>query len=172
MKRPAVKSPGRAMAEALKSRSMSLAVAESCTGGLLGAIITDAPGSSGYFAGGVIAYGNEVKKELLGVKPDTLERYGAVSSQTAREMAEGVRKRLKADSGLSITGIAGPGGGSVRKPVGTVYIGVSTARGTKAKKFIFEGGRKAIRKASALAAIKAITLEIDRFAPITRRGAR
>ena len=112
-------------------------------------MITEAPGSSEYFVGGVIAYSNEVKKDLLGVGAATLERYGAVSSRTAKEMADGVRKRLKADAGVSITGIAGPGGATSRKPVGTVYIGVSTIKGTKTKKFAFNGGRKAIRKASA-----------------------
>lgn len=135
-------------------------------------MITDEPGSSAYFAGGVIAYGNEVKKDLLGVRPATLDRYGAVSSHTAREMAEGVRACLKADAGVSITGIAGPGGGSARKPVGTVYIGVSTAKGTKAKKFTFNGNRKAIRKASALAAVDEIKTEIERFASKTERGER
>lgn len=149
---------------------MSLAVAESCTGGLLGSMITDAPGSSEYFVGGVIAYSDEAKKDLLGVGAATLESCGAVASQTAREMAEGVRKRLRADFGVSITGIAGPGGGSARKPVGTVYIGVATSKGTKTKKFAFQGNRKAVRKASALAAVEAINAEIKRFSPKTKRG--
>ncbi|GMR05357.1 MAG: hypothetical protein BMS9Abin24_166 [Thermodesulfobacteriota bacterium] len=168
MKRPAVKktpvagkNPLRALAVALKGRAMTMAVAESCTGGLLGSMITGVPGSSEYFTGGVIAYSNEVKKRLLGVEAATLEKYGAVSSRTAKEMAEGVRRRLRADAGVSITGIAGPGGGTARKPVGTVYIGVSTSKRTRVKKFYFEGSRKAVRKASALAAIGLLKEEIS-----------
>lgn len=133
-------------------------------------MLTDSPGSSDYFIGGVIAYHNGVKMSLLGVREATLERYGAVSSHTAREMAAGVRSRLKTDAGVSITGVAGPGGGTKRKPVGTVYIGVSTAKGTKAEKFAFEGGRKTIRKASALAAIEAIGREIEKFKGQARSG--
>jgi len=177
MKRPSAdkspagtKNPLRVLSDGLRSRAMSLAVAESCTGGLLASMITDAPGSSEHFKGGVIAYSNEVKKDLLGVEAATLESYGAVSSQTAREMADGVRKRLKADAGVSITGIAGPGGGSIRKPIGTVYIGVSTAKGTKVRRFAFDGNRKAIRKASALAAVDAINGEIKKFQNMAKRG--
>ena len=175
MTKPSSKSPEgtnplNALKDAFIGRAMSLAVAESCTGGLLGSMITDAPGSSEYFVGGVIAYSDEAKKDLLGVGAATLESCGAVASRTAREMAEGVRKRLKADFGVSITGIAGPGGGSARKPVGTVYIGVATSKGTKTNKFAFEGDRKAVRKASALAAVEAINTEINKFSPKTKRG--
>lgn len=162
MKRPAkkpaagIKNPARALGAALKEMGLSMAAAESCTGGLLSAMITDIPGSSACFKGGAVAYGNDVKTALLGVKETTLKRYGAVSSLTAKEMAEGALKRLGADVAVSITGIAGPGGGSARKPVGTVYIAVSGRGRTSAKKFLFKGGRKAVRKSSALAAIKEV----------------
>ncbi|MCX8073715.1 MAG: competence/damage-inducible protein A [Candidatus Binatia bacterium] len=111
----------------LRRRGWRLAVAESCTGGLVGHRITNVPGSSTYFLGGVVAYSNEAKQALLGVRAETLAAYGAVSEQTAGEMARGVRERFGADVGLSITGIAGPEGGSPDKPVGTVCFALSTA---------------------------------------------
>ncbi|MEI7834178.1 MAG: nicotinamide-nucleotide amidohydrolase family protein, partial [bacterium] len=109
----------------LRARGLTLAVAESCTGGLLGGRITAVPGSSDYFLGGVISYSNEVKVKLLGVSAATLDAYGAVSAETAIEMATGATRVTGADIGISITGIAGPGGGSAEKPVGTVYIGIA-----------------------------------------------
>lgn len=136
----------------LKAKGMTLAAAESCTGGLLSSLITDVPGSSDYFIGSVVAYGNEVKTDALGVRPSTLERYGAVSGQTAKEMALGVKEALKTDAAVSITGIAGPGGGA-RKPVGTVFICVSCKERLIVKKFLFEGGRKSIKRQSALTAL-------------------
>ncbi|MDP2688875.1 MAG: nicotinamide-nucleotide amidohydrolase family protein [Deltaproteobacteria bacterium] len=154
MKGPSGKNPGRVLGEALRERGLTLAVAESCTGGLLSAMITEMPGSSEYFIGGVVAYANDVKRKLLGVRAVTLKGRGAVSSAAAGEMAEGIRERLKADAGVSITGIAGPGGGSAKKPVGTVFIAVSYGGRTKVKKFLFEGGRKAVRRAAALAAME------------------
>lgn len=146
--------PEKSAGEALREKGLTLAVAESCTGGLLGNLITDEAGSSDYFIGGVIAYGNEVKKNLLRVKSPTLKAHGAVSKETAGEMAKGVRERLKTDIGVSITGIAGPGGGSVEKPVGTVFIAVSKGRRTAVQKFLFKGSRKSIKKKSAEAALK------------------
>lgn len=109
----------------LRARGLTLAVAESCTGGLLGGRITAVPGSSDYFLGGIISYSNEVKMKLLGVSPATLEAHGAVSTETAIEMAVGATRATGADIGISITGVAGPGGGSAKKPVGTVYIGIA-----------------------------------------------
>ncbi|GMR04301.1 MAG: hypothetical protein BMS9Abin23_0196 [Thermodesulfobacteriota bacterium] len=145
------------LAGILKERGMTLATAESCTGGLLSSLITDVAGSSDYFSGGVIAYSNEVKKNLLNVSDETLERYGAVSRQTAGEMAEGVRKRLKSSAAVAITGIAGPAGGTARKPVGTVYIAVITGRGKSqkiiVKKFLFKGKRLEVKKKSAREAV-------------------
>jgi nicotinamide-nucleotide amidase len=114
----------------MRKKGLSLSIAESCTGGLLGNRITDISGSSDFFAGGIIAYSNEIKKSLLGVNPETLQKYGAVSPETAREMAAGIRKKMATELGLSITGIAGPGGGSEEKPVGLVYIGLSSGSET------------------------------------------
>ena len=108
--------------ETLQARSWWLATAESCTGGLISHRLTNVPGSSAYFLGGVIAYANQVKKEVLGVQPETLAAVGAVSRETALEMAHGVRRLLKSDYALSTTGVAGPTGGTAAKPVGTTYI--------------------------------------------------
>ena len=118
----------------LKEKGLTLACAESCTGGLVSKRITDLAGSSEVFLGGCVTYSNEAKRTLLGVSEESLARYGAVSEQVAREMAKGVRTRLGADVGVSLTGIAGPGGGSEEKPVGTVYVGISTERGEKVKR--------------------------------------
>ncbi|MBI2413213.1 MAG: nicotinamide-nucleotide amidohydrolase family protein [Deltaproteobacteria bacterium] len=142
--------------EALKSKGLTLATAESCTGGLLSKLVTDAAGSSDYFRGGVIAYSNDIKEGLLKVRAATLNKYGAVSVETAGEMARGVKKGIKASIGVSITGIAGPGGGRPGKPVGTVYIGASKGRATIVKKFLFKGSRAIVRKRSAEEALKLI----------------
>ena len=117
----------------LRERGMTLACAESCTGGLIAKRITDVSGCSDVFLGGRVTYANEAKEKLIGVKHETLEAFGAVSEQTAREMARGVRLSLGADVGIATTGIAGPGGGTPEKPVGTVYIAVSTAEGETVK---------------------------------------
>lgn len=132
---------------------MTLALAESCTGGLLSSAVTDVPGSSGYFLGSVVAYSNEVKESALGVKAATIRKHGAVSGETAVEMARGVRKALGADISAAITGIAGPGGGSPEKPVGLVFIAVSKGKSSEARRFVFKGGRKSIKKQSARAAL-------------------
>ena len=117
----------------LRECGMTLATAESCTGGLIAKRVTDLAGCSDVFLGGCVTYANEAKEKLIGVKHETLEAFGAVSEQTAREMARGVRLALGADIGIATTGIAGPGGGTPEKPVGTVYIAVSTAEGEKVK---------------------------------------
>lgn len=130
-----------------------LAVAESCTGGMLGHLITNVPGSSSYFKGGVIAYANEIKMGILGVTTETLDSYGAVSEQTVLEMAKGVRAALEADIGLSVSGIAGPDGGTEAKPVGTVWIGLSTPKLEKAEVFLFSGDRQSIKEQAAQSAI-------------------
>ena len=111
--------------ELLKGKKLSLSTAESCTGGGVAALITSVPGSSGYFKGGIVAYDNEVKKNLLGVSPETLSAYGAVSRETVIEMAKGAMNRLKTDCAIATSGIAGPGGGTLEKPVGTVWIAVA-----------------------------------------------
>ena len=116
----------------LRDRSLTVAVAESCTGGYVAHALTNIPGSSEYVAGGVVAYSNRAKMDVLGVLPDALRQHGAVSEEVAAQMAEGVRHRLGADMGLSTTGIAGPDGGTPEKPVGTVWIGYADAGGIEA----------------------------------------
>ena len=124
----------RAVVDFLHERGLTLACAESCTGGLIAKRITDISGCSDVFAGGCVTYSNEAKMRLLGVREETLAAYGAVSEQTAREMARGVRERLGTDIGVSATGIAGPGGGTPEKPVGTVYVGISTGQGEQVRR--------------------------------------
>jgi nicotinamide-nucleotide amidase len=119
----------------LRERGLTLAVAESCTGGLIGHRITEVPGSSEYFVMGVVSYSNDAKERLLGVRPETLREHGAVSPQTAEEMAVGVRRLAGADLGLSTTGIAGPGGGSPDKPVGTVCVGLAWEGGSWSRRY-------------------------------------
>ena len=121
---------------------MKLALAESCTGGLVGHRITNVPGSSGYFLGGIIAYANTAKSVLLGVALNTLQAPGAVSRETALEMARGARKALGADIALSVSGVAGPGGGLPCKPVGTTWVGLSAPDGEWARLFHFDGDRE------------------------------
>lgn len=130
-----------------------LGVAESCTGGLLAGRLTSVPGASAVFAGGVVAYSNEVKQRLLGVQPQTLERYGAVSAQTAMEMAAGAREALGVDYAASVTGIAGPGGGTEEKPVGLVFVAVAGPTGGKVTRWVFTGDRESVRAQSVDAAL-------------------
>ncbi len=133
--------------------STTFATAESCTGGLLGVLLTDRPGASRYYLGGVIAYQNRIKQTLLGVQTITLKAYGAVSAETALEMASGVRKKLRADIGISITGIAGPSGGTKKKPVGLVYIALANVKKAQCKRFLFSGNRLQIRTQAAKKAL-------------------
>ena len=126
---------------ALAAKRLSLAVAESCTGGLVGHRLTEVPGSSAWFRGGVVAYADDVKQQLLGVRAATLERHGAVSEETAAEMADGVRRSLGADLGVGVTGIAGPTGGTPEKPVGTVCFALARAAGTVAHRYPLWGTR-------------------------------
>ncbi|MDF1615614.1 CinA family nicotinamide mononucleotide deamidase-related protein [Desulfurivibrio dismutans] len=132
-----------------RERGLRLAVAESCSGGLIAAAITRVPGSSDYFVGGVVAYSNELKEKLLGVAGGTLTAQGAVSGAVAKEMASGIRRLTGADLALSVTGIAGPGGGSDEKPVGTVYVGLATASGVRAELFTLTGKRGQIQETTA-----------------------
>jgi PncC family amidohydrolase len=135
--------------ELLLQRGLCLALAESCTGGLVSHRLTNVPGSSAYYLGGINAYANAVKMRLLGVKKETLETYGAVSEETAREMALGARRALQADVAVSITGIAGPGGGSPDKPVGLTWIGLSGPDYLQAQAFIWPGDRLQVKEQSA-----------------------
>lgn len=138
----------------LTNKSLTVSVAESCTGGLIGHIITGTPGSSAYFMGGIISYSNQAKCDLLGVAEETIIKYGAVSDRTAQEMAGGVRERFRTDIGLSVTGIAGPDGGSREKPVGTVYMGIADATGTFSVRYLFNGNREEIKQKTAETALE------------------
>lgn len=142
-----------ALGELLKQRKLTLATAESCTGGLIGELVTDIAGSSGYYLEGVITYGNKAKTRQLGVKKETIAEHGAVSAETCEEMLEGVLERTGADVGISVTGIAGPGGGTAEKPVGTVFIGWGDRDGQEVREFRFGGTRGDIRRLTAFQAL-------------------
>lgn len=148
--------------ELLLARTQTVSVAESCTGGGLGQLLTAISGSSAYFWGGVISYDNRVKEGLLGVDSQVLATCGAVSAEVAEAMAVGARDRLGTDWGISITGIAGPGGGSDEKPVGLVYIGLASSAGVCAQKYLLgaDKSRDRIRNQSALTALNALRLEL------------
>ena len=144
--------------EVLKDRGLKIAAAESCTGGLLGVYLTSMPGSSQFFELGMVTYSNEAKIKLLGVKESTISQYGAVSENTAKEMAANIKNIADVNIGVGITGIAGPDGGSIEKPVGLVYIGVSMENTTHIYKHFFEGNRADVREKSVLAAIEHISV--------------
>lgn len=137
----------------LVEQNLTLALAESCTGGLIGHRITDVPGSSEYFMGGVVAYAYDAKERILGVRHDTLYDHGAVSEQTALEMARGVRRLLMTDVGLAVTGIAGPGGGTPEKPVGLVYVALSTRDFERCERYVWPYDRVGNKAATADAAL-------------------
>jgi nicotinamide-nucleotide amidase len=141
------------LGQLLRQSGMTIAVAESCTSGMLGMQITRVPGSSDYFRGGVLCYSNEAKMELCGVSPELLQKHGAVSAEVAEALAQGVRKALHSSIGLSITGIAGPDGGSAEKPVGLVYIGLSDGVHTASRHRIMPGDRESIRERSTYLAL-------------------
>jgi PncC family amidohydrolase len=128
----------------LREKGKTVATAESCTGGLLGKMLTDVPGSSDYYRGGVVCYSNDLKVDLVGVNETTLERFGAVSEQVAAQMAVGIRESAAADVGLSVTGIAGPGGETAEKPIGLVFVGLSSDQ-VRVKQMNLGGAREAIR---------------------------
>jgi len=141
----------------LGRRGLCLSTAESCTGGRVAARITAVAGSSGYYLGGVVAYSNSVKSRVLDVAENLLEQHGAVSAPVAEAMAVGVCGRLGADLAVSTTGIAGPGGGSIYKPVGLVYIGLAESTGfVTAQKFNFQGNREDVQMAASQAALEMI----------------
>ena len=137
----------------LMSKNLTVATAESCTGGLIGHLFTNISGSSNYYDRGVISYSNQAKIELLEVPKDLLEEYGAVSEPVAKAMAEGSRNKSNVDIGLSTTGIAGPTGGTIEKPVGLVFIGISTKEKTIVKKFQFKGNRLENKQSTCNAAL-------------------
>ena len=150
-----------ALAGALRARRWRMATAESCTGGLIAGFCTELPGSSDWFEGGVVSYSNAAKHELLGVPAAALASHGAVSEPVARAMAEGVLGRLGVNLAAAVTGVAGPGGGSARKPVGTVWIAFARRHGsgrvlTSAVCHHFEGDRAQVRKATVVAALQGL----------------
>ena len=144
----------------LKKKKATLAIAESCTGGLIASRITDVAGSSEYFERAVVAYSNRTKTELLGVKSDLIERFGAVSSEVAQSMAVGVKERSAVDFGLAVTGIAGPSGGSKEKPVGLVFLALASSKGVVVKRNLFSGDRERIKFYSSQAALDLLRREL------------
>jgi PncC family amidohydrolase len=146
--------PENVIGNILHERGLKLAAAESCTGGLIGSRITDVVGSSEYFLGSIVAYAYEVKVRLLDVSWDILNKYGAVSRETVLEMARGVQRRIGGDVAISVSGIAGPGGGTPEKPVGTTWIGLIAKDGEWAKEFHFSGNREQNKSSAADAALQ------------------
>lgn len=146
--------PEARLVAACKARGMTLATAESCTGGLVAGRITAVPGSSSVFLGGVVSYANAVKRELLGVPQAVLDSVGAVSAACAEAMAAGARSRLGADVAVSVTGIAGPDGGTPQKPVGLVFFGLATGGGVRSESLRFDGGRDAVREQAVAHALE------------------
>ena len=144
----------QAIVNLLKEKNMTVTTVESCTGGLLSATLVDVSGASEVFYQGVVTYANEAKVRLVGVKEETLRAHGAVSEETAREMAEGGCKSANANAALSVTGIAGPGGGTKEKPVGLVYIGCCVNGNTVVQKNNFSGSRREVREQSVAGALK------------------
>ena len=164
----------RALAERLQAicleRGLRVAFAESCTGGRVGDALTDVAGSSGYVAGGIVAYGDAAKEALLGVPRETLAAHGAVSAQVALAMAEGARTRFAADLAAAVTGIAGPGGASPGKPVGLTYVALADADGATVRRFTWDGNREANKAASATAALELLLERAAARAAVRERG--
>jgi len=140
----------------LREKNLTIAIAESCTGGLIAHRITNVPGASRYFEMGIVTYSNHSKEKFLSVAHETLVTEGAVSEDTARQMAEGIRRSAGVHIGLSVTGIAGPQGGSIEKPLGTVFIALSSPEGVVVRKFLFQGKRVAIKKQTSEEALKLV----------------
>jgi nicotinamide-nucleotide amidase len=146
----------------LALRGITLALAESCTGGFIAHQITNMPGASKVFLGGIVAYSNAAKQKFLGVREKTLARHGAVSKAVAREMAAGARKKFGADFAIAVTGIAGPGGGTRSKPVGTVFIALADGRETVVEGKMNPFGREKFKRATANQALKILQLRLKR----------
>ncbi len=158
-----------AVGELLQQKAQTLATAESCTGGLIGKLLTDVPGSSAHYRGTVVAYENDVKSSLLEVGEQILREHGAVSGPVARAMAQGARKRIGADWAISTTGIAGPSGGSDQKPVGLVYIGIAGPEGCEVFKRHYPGDRETMRLRTALGALNELRMQLLSRGPESRR---
>jgi len=144
----------------LKNEQLTIATAESCTGGLLGAALTQEPGSSGFYLGGVVSYSNSLKQGLLGVSEENLLKYGAVSEEVAKEMAARIRLKVGSDLAISTTGIAGPDGGSAQKPVGLVYVGLATPEGVQVEKIQLYGERESVRQLTVQAALNRVRVHM------------
>lgn len=155
--------------EFLKRRKETISTAESCTAGKIAAWLADIPGSSSYLMEGVVVYSNQAKTRLCGVPPEMLKEYGAVSSQVAIALSEGILSRAKTDWAISVTGVAGPGGGSIYKPVGTVHISCSSKHGTKERRLLFSGNRQEVR---AQTATQALVLLLEKILEIDRDSSR
>ncbi|MBD3289023.1 nicotinamide-nucleotide amidohydrolase family protein [candidate division KSB1 bacterium] len=140
----------------LIQNKITISTAESCTGGIIAKQITDVPGASSVFLGSVVSYSDEMKIKMLNVKKETLQEFGSVSESTVREMLEGIDKITASDIGIAISGIAGPGGGTEEKPVGTVFIGINIKGNINIRRMIFSGNRNAIREKSAAYAINMV----------------
>jgi nicotinamide-nucleotide amidase len=146
----------RRIGEACRGRGVRLGAAESCTGGLVGHVITEIPGSSDYFAGALVTYSNEIKTALAAVPPEVLQAHGAVSAQVAKAMADGTRARLDVDVAVAVTGVAGPDGGSASKPVGLTYIAVADGTGDDVRRFVWDSDRSGNKRLSASAALELV----------------
>jgi PncC family amidohydrolase len=157
---PLVELAERLQAECV-GRGLTVATAESCTGGLVAHALTEVPGSSAYVRGGIVAYANDVKAEQLGVPVGALEAHGSVSAQVAVAMAEGARDRLHADLGVGVTGVAGPDGGTDEKPVGLVYIAVAGLGTPGVRRYLWSGDRTANKHDSAVAAIELLLARVE-----------
>jgi nicotinamide-nucleotide amidase len=150
------------VAEQLINKNITIATAESCTGGLLAHYLTSISGSSNYFIQGIVSYSNKAKEDLLNVKHSTLETYGAVSEQTSHEMAVGIRSNASVDIGVSTTGIAGPSGGTGEKPIGLVYIGIASKYNIQVKKYNLTGNRLENKETTCYEALKLIKHLLDK----------
>lgn len=153
---PLLSTPENRIISYLIDRGKTIATAESCSGGLIAHRLTNVPGASTPFLGGVVAYSNAVKRSLLQVAPEIIEACGAVSEETARAMAEGARRALGTDLAVAVTGIAGPGGGTSEKPVGLVYMALADGQTTRVVKHLFEGDRESIKLQTADAALNLV----------------
>jgi nicotinamide-nucleotide amidase len=154
--------PAAAVIDELRRRGMKIAVAESCTGGLVTARLVDVPGASDVVLEGVVAYSNEAKMRRLGIEPETIDRHGAVSLETAAALARGARKSSGADIGVGVTGVAGPSGGTAEKPVGLVWFAVADTRGTTTRRAQFRGSRDEVRERAARTALDMVRRRLIR----------
>jgi PncC family amidohydrolase len=155
----------RALQTVCGERGLTVSTAESCTGGLVAHAITEVPGSSAHFRGGIVAYSNEVKEAELGVAPEVIRAHGAVSAQVARAMAEGARRRLGSTLAGAVTGVAGPDGGTEQKPVGLTYVAVAAPQGVEVRRFVWAGDRRANKLASAEAVLRLLLEASQRATP-------